>query len=81
MQAGTLHGIVRGKNGQLKQYVRIDIGGQQQKTTYTNQDGTFSLDLQSGSYSIVVTERNKRMKFSVVIPIVGVKQKTFFLEW
>jgi hypothetical protein len=66
--AGILQGTVKNKSGQLKSYVRVEIGGQQSKTVFTDENGKFITPLQEGSYTIGIVQRNKRMNFRVDIP-------------
>jgi hypothetical protein len=80
-EAGTLKGTVKGRDGQLKKHVRVEIGGPETKTTFTKKDGTFSIQLQGGKYTIRIVEKNNSMKFKVKVPKTNeTTQKTFKLK-
>lgn len=83
VEGATLKGTVKGKNGQLKKYVRVEIGGPESKTTFTNEDGVFSILLSGGRYTIKIVERNRSMTFNVDVPKEKDKTKevTFKLNW
>ncbi len=80
--AGTLNGTVRGKTGQIKKYVRVEIGGPETKTTFTDEHGVFSVQLLSGAYIINIVERNRSMKFNVdILEAKNPMEKSFNLKW
>lgn len=82
IEAGPLNGTVKGSGQQLKSYVRIEIGGPQSETTFTDNDGEFSIELSHGTYIIKIIERNRSMTFEVDIPEENTStEKEFILNW
>ena len=82
VEAGTLNGTVKGRNGQLKRYVRVEIGGPETKIIFTNEHGRFSIQLSGGKYIVKIVERNSSMEFNINVPQ-GSKSKEvpFNLKW
>lgn len=68
VKAGTVNGTVKGRNGQLKRYVRVELGGPETQTIFTNEHGKFSIQLSGGTYIIKIVERNRSMEFAVDVP-------------
>ena len=64
-----------------KQYVRIEIAGLDNKTTFTDNNGMFVVTLKGGRYTIRVIETPKRMEFSLDVPQTGTTAQTFLLGW
>jgi len=82
LPAGTLKGKVLDKFNRNKKYVRVEIGGPETLTTFTNKNGQFSLKLKGGTYSVKVIERNRSMEFQVKVPKdTTIKEETFKLKW
>lgn len=79
--AGTLQATIKGKSGKPKQYVRVEIIGPETRTLFTSQEGQLSTELPGGSYVVRVTERNRRMEFSVEVPEQGQINPTLELKW
>lgn len=66
--AGSLRGIVVGKAGDPKRYVRVTLIGRETRTTFTNNRGIFVLQVQDGNYRIVVSEKGNRQAFEAQVP-------------
>jgi len=80
--AGTLEGAVKGKGGELKRYVRVQIGGEETKTTFTDRNGRFSIEVRDGKYTVTITERNRSMRFEIDVPMTEEQKKEGFkLNW
>ncbi|KFA87979.1 hypothetical protein Q664_44195 [Archangium violaceum Cb vi76] len=80
--AGTLKGTVVGNSGAPKRFVRVEVLGPEKEALFTGQDGTFTVEVPEGSYSVRITERNRRMEFEdVQVPGAGHAAETFQVEW
>jgi|SRR5437899_12625801 len=78
--AGTLAGLVVGKAENPKPYVRVEISGPQNRTTFTDQDGKFSVNLRDGRYTINFIEGGRRMEFTADVSA-SAPATTFKLGW
>ena len=79
-EAIDFEGTVIGKNNTYKKYVRVKIGGKIEKTTFTDENGKFKIDIDEGVHTITIRERNRLMMFDVKVS----KSKTteiFKLKW
>lgn len=79
--AGTLRATITGKSGKPKPYVRVEVIGPETRTLFTGQAGQLSTELPGGSYVVRVTERNRRMEFTVEVPDQGQINPTLELKW
>lgn len=80
--AGTLKGTVVGTSGAPKRFARVEVLGPENKALFTGQDGTFTVEVPTGSYSVRITERNRRMEFEdVQVPGDGRAAETFQVKW
>jgi len=79
--AGTLAGLVVGSNQRPKAFVRIEIGGPQDKTIFSGPDGRFKIDLPKGEYTVQIFERTRGTRFHVNIPAQGVINERFSVRW
>lgn len=80
-EGGELRGSVLGVTHSPKSYVRIEISGPENKTTFTDNNGMFVVTLKGGRYTIRVIETPKRMEFSLDVPQAGTTPQTFLLGW
>lgn len=82
LQAAPLTGTVKGKNGQIRKYLRVEIGGALTLTTYSNTNGQFTVDLPAGQYTITIVERNRQQAFRLTVPR-GTEPvtETYHLKW
>lgn len=81
-EGGTLRGRVVGITRNPKPFVRVEISGPQGSiTAFTDNDGSFSVELQGGQYRIQVIERNQSMQFTIDVPMNGTKDPVFRLAW
>jgi hypothetical protein len=73
-------GTVIGKNNMYKKYVRVKIGGEEEKTTFTDENGKFKVNIKEGAYTITIKERNRSMMFDVKV-FESKKEEEFKLKW
>jgi len=78
--AGTLTGVVVGKAENPKPYVRVEIYGPENRTTFTDQGGRFSVTLRDGRYTINIIEGGRRMEFTADVSA-SAPATTFRLGW
>lgn len=81
IEAGTLEGKVVGASQNPKPFVRVEIYGPQSMTTFTNNEGKFSVELEGGQYRIQVIEMNQGMQFDVDVPRDNKISTEFKLAW
>jgi hypothetical protein len=79
-EAGTLTGVVVGKAENPKPYVRVEINGPENRTTFTDQSGKFSVNLLDGRYTIRIIEGGRSMEFSADVSA-NAPVTTFRLGW
>ena len=79
--AGTLSGHVEGKDGEAKPSVRVDLTGPDTKVAFTDADGNFKVELEDGTYVVLITENRRRMEFKVTLPLKSDEPRTFRLNW
>jgi hypothetical protein len=60
----SLKGIVKGRDGQPKPYVLVDILGPSNVHTQTDAAGRFEATVRPGAYVIRIREGRRRMEFS-----------------
>jgi hypothetical protein len=77
VKAEILGGIVRGKGGAPKQYVRVEVYGPKNVVVITDQNGGFSVDVPRGNYAVHIIERNRVMKFTAQAP----GRQEFIVQW
>jgi hypothetical protein len=80
-ESTTLEGTVLGQANNRKPFVRVEIAGPGSKTTFTDKDGKFSLELEGGQYTVQVIEMNRAKQFTVNVPSEGKIQSEFKLPW
>jgi len=76
-----LLGLVKGKDGGPRSYVKVELSGPENKTIYTKKDGTFKVELASGTYVLTITEKSRNMSFEVTIEKGIENSFTFPLSW
>jgi hypothetical protein len=76
----NLQGIVKGRDGQPKSYVLVDILGPSNVHTQTDAAGRFEATVRAGAYVIRIREGRRRMEFSR--RVTGeVHEEEFKLRW
>jgi len=78
--AGTLNGTILGKAENPRPYVRVEISGPENRTTFTDQGGKFSVTLRDGRYTITIIEGNRRTEFTADVSA-NTPATTFRLGW
>ena len=80
--AALLEGTVLGAAGNPKPYVRIEVSGPRHTTLFTDKDGKFSLPLEAGKYTLVVSELNRITTFQLELRGDEARAaRTFKLAW
>ncbi|MDD5153050.1 MAG: hypothetical protein PHR03_00025 [Desulfovibrionales bacterium] len=77
VEAAELRGIVFGKRGDPKRYVRITLLGPESRTTFSNRQGGFVIRARNGKYQLIISERGNEQSFEVEIPGKG----NFQVSW
>jgi hypothetical protein len=80
--ASLLEGAVLGAADDPKPYVRVEVSGPRHMTFFTDKDGKFSLPLETGRYTVVISEANRINTFPLELRAGEAKvTRTFKLSW
>ena len=79
-QAGDLQGLVIGKDGSPRAYIRMDFSGPTRATVVTDTQGQYWVSLPDGAYTVRLSDQKHRQKSSVSVSGSG-KSHDFRLRW
>lgn len=65
--AQQLSGVVKGAKGEIRPGAAVDVMGPRKLVTHTDEEGKFTVDLPTGSYTVRVRVDGRRQEFRVVI--------------